>query len=77
MTECWYCQSTEAPLEAQLRGVKFTVCRCGATSVEFPYLRLIMNGRGGVKTVVLPPAYQTTVTANDRQQAREHALAEL
>lgn len=77
MNECWYCQTTEPPQEAHLDGIRFTLCKCGATTVEFPNLRVSWNSRGGVRAVLLPPVYTTIVTARDRQDCRRHMIGQM
>ena len=77
MAECWYCHTTEPPKEAHLDGIRFTVCQCGATTVEFPNLKISWNSRGGVRAVLLPPVYKTIITAHDRRQAAKHIIRQM
>lgn len=77
MNECWYCHTTEASQEARLDGIRFTLCQCGATTVEFPNLRVSWNSRAGVSAVLLPPVYKTIVTARDRRDCRRHMIGQM
>ena len=77
MNECWYCHITDTPEEGTVEGIRFTVCQCGATTVEFPNLKVTWNSRGGLKAVLLPPVYTAIVTARDRRDCRRHMIGQM
>ena len=69
--DCWYCHNGHGRQDLLANTQPYTLCGCGASTVELPRFKSSRNHRGGIRGIALSKPFVSSVTSADR-----YAMAE-